>query len=118
MVLGGQHIKTHTKHSIFKTTRQFVPAVEAEPEYSDDEKDAGVIIPQPKSDWLPGERLLKKINKQRAKDKKTHKGLSRKSRQKKGSRASVSQAHKAHNLSTTDVDQISASMSRLVAELT
>jgi hypothetical protein len=60
MVLFNQ--PTHFKHSIFKPKREFKPDVEEE-SYVHDEEES---IPEIKeSQFLPGERLLKKINKDR-----------------------------------------------------
>lgn len=101
MVLGSGKIKTHTSNSIFRTHCEFVPTKEAEPEqYEDEEKDDGVIIRQPKCSYLPGERLLQKINKDKKK------------------RRAKASSRRANNLmDPDDVGQISASMSRLVSQL-
>jgi hypothetical protein len=91
MVLFNQ--PTHFKHSIFKPVREFKAAVdENEPEDDDEEEH----IPEIKeSKYLPGERLLKKINKDRERSKTKKKRLNAKT-----------------------IDRISKSLSRTVRQLT
>ena len=57
--------------SMFKPKSIFVPATVEEPEY-DDEEMIVTPIKKPSRAWLPGEKLLKKINKQRRVDRGTH----------------------------------------------
>ena len=91
MVLLDQ--PTCFKHSIFKPKREF--KADAEPEYDNDEE---MRIPEVKEQqYLPGERLLKKINKDRKK-KKIH--------------------QKIKKMSPATVDRISESLSRTVRQLT
>ena len=92
MVLLNQ--PTHFKHSIFKPKREF--KADAEPEEYDD-NDEEVRIPEVKEQqYLPGERLLKKINKDRKKKKKL----------------------RVKKISPATVDRISESLSRTVRQLT
>ena len=95
MVLGG--CKTY-KNSIFRTRCEVVEK-KMEPEPMEDEKDDGIVIYQPETNWLPGERLLQRINKDKKRSKKKARRVSR------------------PQPSADDIDLISASMSRLVAEL-
>jgi hypothetical protein len=95
MVLFNQ--PTHFKHSIFKTNRVFQEEKAEEPGGYDEEEDNIPVVDNERQ-YLPGERLLKKINKQRKKDKK-------KKRRKK-------------ELTPESVGRISASLSRTVRSLT
>ena len=97
MVLFNQ--PTHFKHSIFKTTRVFKAETD-EPEAVGEDED--IVVPQVDKDdkgrkYLAGERLLKKINKQRKKEK---------------------LKHKKRGLGPDQIDRISKSLSRTVKQLT
>jgi hypothetical protein len=95
MVLFNQ--PTHFKHSIFKPVREFKADVDEEhddhkDEYGDEEEHIPAIK---ESKYLPGERLLKKINKDRAQTK-----------------------AKKKKLNSKTIDRISKSLSRTVRQLT
>ena len=90
MVLFNQ--PTHFKHSIFKPKREFKPAVDEDDSIHHDEEEAIPEIKEAK--FLPGERLLKKINKDRKRSK------------------------KKKTLSPHTIDRISKSLSRTVRQLT
>jgi hypothetical protein len=91
MVLFNQ--PTHFKHSIFKPKREFKSAVDEELESNQHEEEE--YIPEIKeAKFLPGERLLKKINKDRKRSK------------------------KKKTLSPHTIDRISKSLSRTVRQLT
>jgi hypothetical protein len=91
MVLFSQ--PTHFKHSIFKPIKEFKETKneEDEPDHGDHEE----YIPEIKeTKYLPGERLLKKINKDRKKTK------------------------KKKTISPHTIDRISKSLARTVRQLT
>jgi hypothetical protein len=96
MVLFDQ--PTHFKHSIFKPVREFKETKneEDEPDHGEEE-----YIPEIKeSKYLPGERLLKKINKDRKRS-----NLIRSKKKKK-------------TISPHTIDRISQSLARTVRQLT
>jgi hypothetical protein len=94
---------------MFRVKSSFVPTKQAEPEVFEDEyngsthADPGIIITQPKTNYLPGERLLQKINRDKKKAKR------HKNKRKKKSMPD--------NLNEGDVDLISASMGRVLTAL-
>ena len=74
MVLSGResYDVRNASHSIFKPKHIPQPTQEPEEKYDDEEDEKEQIIVPKKSNYLPGERLLRKINKdKKAKKKKT-----------------------------------------------
>ena len=92
MVLSGRESYNSRggSHSIFKPKHEFTPQEDEKDEKYDDEEEQ-IIVPK-KSNYLPGERLLKKINKDKKKKKKT-------------------------KAKEPDVDRLSMSMSRVLQSL-
>ena len=73
MVLLGN---TQFQNTIFKCESTFVPAKSEEPEYEEeDHKEDGLVFIPPLCNYLPGERLLQKVNK-KAKKKRRENNLS------------------------------------------
>ena len=97
MVLSELTGVSNTQTSIFQCKSNFVPQAEPEPDvFEEDEKDEGVIITPPLTDYLPGERLLQRVNKERKK---------------------ANQKRRPNNLSVDDVHTISRSLSKLANQL-
>jgi hypothetical protein len=100
MVLLNQ--PTHFKHSIFTPVCVFKAAAEEDPVCNDEEE----CIPAPvERQYLPGERLLKKVNKDRKKQKQKKKTL-------------LQSRPAGSTISPECIDRISASLSRSVKRLT
>ena len=87
-----------TQNSIFHCKSTFIPRVEAEPEEEEEQKDGGIVLTQPLSNYLPGERLLQKFNKGKKK-------------------ATKKKKPRANNLSVDDVDAISKKMANIMRQL-
>jgi hypothetical protein len=86
------------QNTIFKCKSTFVPAKAEEPEYEeeDDHKDGGLVFIPPMCNYLPGERLLQKVNKASKKAKKTR---------------------RENNLSVDEVSTITHAMSKIMAQM-
>ena len=87
-----------TQNSIFHCKSTFIPRVEADPEEEEEQKDGGIVLTQPLSNYLPGERLLQKFNKGKKK-------------------ATKKKKPRANNLSEDDVDAISKKMANIMRQL-
>lgn len=92
MVLLGN---TQFQNTIFKCKSTFVPAKAEEPEYEEEEdrKEDGLVFIPPLCNYLPGERLLQKVNKANKKAKKKR---------------------RENNLSVDDISTITRAMSRIM----
>jgi hypothetical protein len=87
-----------TQNSIFHCKSTFIPRVDVEPkEEEEEQKDGGIVLTQPLSNYLPGERLLQKFNKGKKKAKK--------------------KKPRANNLSVDDVDVIAKKMVNIMRQL-
>lgn len=90
--------------TLFTTQRETVvqePALDPMMDDSEEEKDAGIIIrPVKKGTFLPGERLLQKVNRDRKKSRKTRKA-----------------AKKKRTLDEADIDQLSLQMGNILTTL-
>lgn len=95
MVLLGN---TQFQNTIFKCKSTFVPTTSAEPEYEEeaDRKEDGLVFIPPLCNYLPGERLLQKVNKANKKTKKKK---------------------RENNLSVDDISTITRSMSKIMSQV-
>lgn len=95
MVLLGN---TQFQNTIFKCESTFVPAKAEEPEYEgeEDRKEDGLVFIPPLCNYLPGERLLQKVNR-----------ANKKAKKKK----------RENNLSVDEVSTITRAMSKIMSQV-